>query len=65
MTDISELPILDDRYLILETIGMGAYSTVKLGVDLTKNQILAIKIFKKLLTPTTSPVNAAHSVEIE
>lgn len=38
--------VLDDRYLILKTIGHGRYAKVKLAFDLKTKREVAIKILK-------------------
>lgn len=38
--------VLDDRYLLLKTIGHGRYAKVKLALDLKTQQQVAVKILK-------------------
>lgn len=38
--------ILDDRFILLKTIGHGRYAKVKLGIDLRTQKKVAIKILK-------------------
>ena len=56
VNDLSELPVLDERYLLLETLGNGAFSSVKLGIELKTGFPFAIKIFKKFSRVTESKV---------
>ena len=39
-------PILDEKYLLLETIGTGGFSTVRLAVEIATGARYAVKIFK-------------------
>ena len=38
MKDLSKLTILDDKFALLETIGTGTFSQVKLAYDLTHSE---------------------------
>ena len=44
---ISNFPLLDKKYAILLTLGVGRFGRVKLGYDIIKKEFFAIKILKK------------------
>ena len=47
--DFLKYPILDDRYVLLDTLGSGSFSQVKLAIDLKDGSKYAVKIFKLTL----------------
>jgi serine/threonine protein kinase len=51
--NVSELPMLDDKYVIVKKLGSGATCKVKLGYDKETNEPVAIKI----LTSKTGAMN--------
>ena len=48
---IDSMPILDDRFYLLKTLGTGATSKVKLGVEKEQGLKVAVKILKQSATP--------------
>lgn len=44
---IHNFPILDNKYILLLTLGVGRFGRVKLGYDKIKKEFIAIKILKK------------------
>jgi serine/threonine protein kinase len=51
--NLSDYPILDDKYILIKKLGSGATCKVKLGIDKETNEPVAIKI----LTPKVGTMN--------
>lgn len=64
-TDFREFPILDDKYILIKKIGVGATCKVKLAKNKASNQIVAIKILKSSGGRSISINNKQHQTEIE
>jgi serine/threonine protein kinase len=62
--NLNDLPVLDDKYVIVKKLGSGATCKVKLGLDKETNDLLAIKI----LTTKAGTINTTskhYSAELE
>mgnify|MGYP003897833335 FL=1 len=40
--------MIDDKYILVKSLGEGAQGEVKIGVDMKSRKKVAIKIFKKI-----------------
>ena len=58
--NVSEFPILDDKYYLFKKVGSGATCKVKLGYEINSGKKVAVKILKNCTGPNGINTTSKH-----